>query len=252
MTAGSHVTLATSAGPIWLVLLVHALGGAAALIAGFAAVVVAKGGRLHRRAGMVFVVAMTVMGVLGAVVATYELKLTAIGGILSVYLVLTGLTTVRPLSSTDRTQLALMVVAALIAFAELAIGFIVLGKPHAALNGVPAGMILFMGTIALLAAIGDWRMIRDGGIRSLRGPRKLARHLWRMCFALFIASGSFFLGQMKFVPAPLRVRPLMFALGLAPLVVLLYWMWRVRSRQGVLGDRMSRQGRALRAHFGEV
>lgn len=43
-------------------------------------------------------------------------------------------------------------------------------------------------------------MIRAGGIR---GTRRLARHLWRMCFGLFIASGSFVaqLVMMKFMPA---------------------------------------------------
>ena len=125
-----------------------------------------------------------------------------------------------------------MVVALLIAFFELTMGVVALGKPHRAINGVPGGMILFMGTIALLAAMGDWRMIRAGGIT---GARRLARHLWRMCFALFIASGSFFLGQMKFVPESVRSLPLMFVLGLAPLVVLLYWMWRVQLRRSLRG-----------------
>ena len=40
-----------------------------------------------------------------------------------------------------------------------------------------------------LAATGDVRVMRFGMPRG--GPR-LARHLWRMCFALFIAAGSFF------------------------------------------------------------
>ncbi len=31
------------------------------------------------------------------------------------------------------------------------------------------------------------------------------------------------------------VMPLMFALGLAPLVVLLYWMWRIRLRKSLRG-----------------
>ncbi|MFL5381463.1 MAG: hypothetical protein ACJ8GN_02940 [Longimicrobiaceae bacterium] len=60
-----------------------------------------------------------------------------------------------------------------------------------------------------------------------------------MCFALFIASGSFFLGQMKFLPEPLRILPLMLALGVAPLFVLLYWMWRVRLRHSVRGMTLS-------------
>jgi len=34
----------------------------------------------------------------------------------------------------------------------------------------------------------------------------LARHLWRMCFRLFFATGSLFVGQA--IPTPLRVMPL--------------------------------------------
>ena len=233
MSPGSHITLATSTGPIWLVLVVHVLGGSVALASGTIAVVVAKGGRWHRMAGLAFVVSMLVMAVFGTVVGAYEMKMTGVGGVLTAYLVFTGLTTVRPVAAVRRPQqLVLMVVALLIAFFELTMGVVALGKPHRAINGVPGGMILFMGTIALLAAMGDWRMIRAGGIT---GARRLARHLWRMCFALFIASGSFFLGQMKFVPESVRSLPLMFVLGLAPLVVLLYWMWRVRLRRSLRG-----------------
>jgi hypothetical protein len=93
-------------------------------------------------------------------------------------------------------------------------------------------MVLFLATVTLLAAVGDWRLLATGG---LRGPRRLARHLWRMTFALFIASGSFFLGQMKFIPEPVRILPLVAVLAVAPLPILIYWMWRVRRRQGLAG-----------------
>jgi hypothetical protein len=109
-----------------------------------------------------------------------------------------------------------------------------LGNPGNRLNGVPAGMFFFLGTMVLLAAIGDARMIWDGGIQ---GTRRLARHLWRMCFGLFIASGSFIaqLAGLKFLPAPLRGMTAILILGGGPLVVLLYWMWRVRLRQNLRG-----------------
>jgi hypothetical protein len=81
--------------------------------------------------------------------------------------------------------------------------------------------------IMLLAAIGDLRKIRAGG---LRGPRRLARHLWRMCFGLFVATGSFFLGQMNFFPEPARNMLLLLMLAFAPLGFLIYVMWRVRVR----------------------
>lgn len=229
----TQATLATSTGPVWIMLVTHVLGGAIALASGFLAIVVTKGGRLHRRAGMVFVVAMLVMSVFGSIVASYEMKLTAIGALLTAYFVLTGLDTVRPIASLGRSQrIALAAVALLIALFEWTTGTIAFGRPHAAINGVPGEMMLFLGTVAFLGAVGDVRVMRADGIR---GTRRVARHLWRMCFALFIASGSFFLGQMKFVPAPLRNLPLMMLLGVSPLLALLYWMWRIRFRQSLRG-----------------
>ena len=91
---------------------------------------------------------------------------------------------------------------------------------------------LVIGTVMLLAAIGDLRAIRTGG---LRGSRRLARHLWRMCFGLFVATGSFFLGQMKFIPEPIRIVPLLLVLAFAPILFLSYWMWRVRVRGSLAG-----------------
>jgi hypothetical protein len=97
--------------------------------------------------------------------------------------------------------------------------------------------MFFMATIVLLAAIGDLRMIRAGGVQ---GTRRLARHLWRMSFGLFIASGSFFLGQMQLIPEPIRIVPLIVVLAVSPLVVLLYWMWRVRLKKNVRGMMMAK------------
>ena len=56
-------------------------------------------------------------------------------------------------------------------------------------GGVPYGMLFFLAAIAAVAAAGDVRVLRFGMPR--RAPR-LKRHLWRMCFSLFIAAGSFF------------------------------------------------------------
>jgi hypothetical protein len=54
-------------------------------------------------------------------------------------------------------------------------------------------------------------------------------------FGLFIASGSFPLGQMKFIPGPIRIVPLIVVLAVSPLVMPLYWMWRVRLKQNLRG-----------------
>jgi hypothetical protein len=61
-------------------------------------------------------------------------------------------------------------------------------------DGVPVGMTFFMGSACLLAAAGDVRMLLSRGVF---GARRITRHLWRMCYGLFIAAGSFFHGAVK-------------------------------------------------------
>jgi hypothetical protein len=51
----------------------------------------------------------------------------------------------------------------------------------------------------MLPSAGDARMLARGGVL---GAKRIARHLWRMCFGLFIAAGSFFLGPSN---RPLRL-----------------------------------------------
>lgn len=79
--------------------------------------------------------------------------------------------------------------------------------------GVPIGMYFFMGSVPLLAAAGDVHMfVRDG----ISGRPRLIRHLWRMCFGLFIATGSFFLGQLQDFPEPIRKQYLLAPLAIPP------------------------------------
>jgi hypothetical protein len=68
-------------------------------------------------------------------------------------------------------------------------------------------------------------MIPRGGIS---GARRIARHLWRMCLALFSAAGSFFIGQQKVMPAFMHGSPILLALGISPLFVMVFWLIRVR------------------------
>ena len=230
----NHITIATTSGWIWLVLVSHFSAGLISLVAGTIALAVAKGGRLHKQSGIVFTFTMIAAGVLASVIAVYEGKTGMIfGGLFVVYLIFTATTTVKQLSWNGRAlEIALMLYALLYTGVSYYNGSKVWQLPGHVYNGVPAGMMFFLGTISLLAAIGDFRMIREG---SLRGARRLARHLWRMCFGLFIATGSFFFGQAKFIPAPIRIGPVLAALGVAPLVILLYWMWRIRLRKRLSG-----------------
>jgi hypothetical protein len=91
-------------------------------------------------------------------------------------------------------------------------------------DGVPVGMHFFMGSVMLLAAAGDIRMLVRGGVF---GAKRIVRHLWRMCFGLFVATGSFFLGQQQVFPAWLRQTNVLFVPALLPLVLLMFWLFRV-------------------------
>jgi uncharacterized membrane protein len=214
-----------------MLLPVHIVAGGLAIILGGVALVASKGATLHRRSGLLFVYAMLTMGISGAILALRQ-SLTSpnvLGGVLSAYFVITALTTVRPVSAWTRrlNWAALLVVIALTLF-EISLGFKALASPGGTLDGVPFFMPFFLATITTLAAAGDIRMMRSG---MLRAAPRLSRHLWRMCFALFIAAGSFFSIRervAKVLPQPFTT-PAMRALPVALVfVAMFYWLWRVR------------------------
>jgi hypothetical protein len=151
-----------------------------------------------------------------------------IGGLMTAYFVGTALTTVRPASPwTRRINAAALTFALGLALVAIVGGIKAINSSRLSPAGVPfrtIGVMSFvLATVLLLAAIGDLRMMRSG----LPGRRRLARHLWRMCFAMFMATGSFFLGQAKVFPKPLRVVPLLMIPALLPLALMLYWLARV-------------------------
>ncbi len=112
------------------------------------------------------------------------------------------------------------------AISAVALGVYTLHNPGGVdKTAAPAGMSFFFGAILLLATAGDVRMLAPGGIS---GRQRITRHLWRMCYGLFIATGSFFLGQQQVFPAFLRGSIFLTLLALLPLPLLIYWFLRVR------------------------
>lgn len=84
------------------------------------------------------------------------------------------------------------------------------------------------GGLALLAAMLDMSVIARGGVS---GVQRISRHLWRMCFAMFIATGSFFLGQQKVMPEWMRGSPLLFVPVVLVLGLMMFWLLRVRFKR---------------------
>jgi hypothetical protein len=229
-----ELSLAGSTGLPLVSLVFHVGVGVAALIGGFIAIAARKGGKWHRRSGMVFVYTMIATGLTAAGISVFEGKSPG-GGLVTAYFVFTAWTAIRPLPGGGRrVAIALMV----FVFAMSVLGYLgiftALAKGESRVGGVPAPMLFFTSTVTLLAAIGDFKVIRAG---SIQGTKRIARHLWRMCFALFIANGSFVaqLFTMKYVPDALRSLPMILVLSIGPLVVLLYWMWRIRLKQNLRG-----------------
>ena len=214
---------------------VHIVAGSLGLVSGYLGLFAAKGGALHRRAGIVFVYAMFVMclgGLTIAIVRDVAQAINVPAALLTAYLVGTALATVRPALAGDRRlTVAGLVVALGVGSTSLTFAFDAVANGGMR-KGMPSVPFFMFGIVAMLAAIGDVRVLRTG---ALTGARRIARHLWRMSFALFIAAMSFFIGQADVIPAPIRIRPLLAMPVVLVLVTMLYWLWRIRLRKSLRG-----------------
>ncbi len=206
-----------------------------------------KGSPRHALAGKVFVASMLTMAV-GAVylAITRHQPNNVGGGILTFYLIGTAwLTARRRDGETSRFDWVLFLIPLALGVLTWINAMQVVRSGATSQDGVPVGMSFFMGSVMLLAAAGDVRMLVRGG---LFGAKRIARHLWRMCFGLFIAAGSFFLGPSN---RPLRLlskvglgqhlSPALFSttlyliLTILPLILLIFWLVRVRFTNAYRG-----------------
>src|SRR5437870_4969018 len=216
-----------------MLLTIHIAAGGLAIVLGAVALLVKKGGTIHPGSGRLFVYSMLVLGATAAFLGFRKSPTdgNVFGGLMTIYFAGTALTTVRPVSVwTRRSNVAALTVAVGLALVDIAGGVKAFNSPRGLLNGVPFVMHFFIAAVMILAAAGDVRIMRFGVPRG--GPR-LARHLWRMCFALFIAAGSFFSIRERvakilpepFTTAPMRALPILLVFG-----AMFYWLWRVRRR----------------------
>lgn len=197
------------------------------MLSGFLAVFLRKGSRGHNTAGKVFAASMLSMAAAGVYLAILKSQIgNILGGTLTFYLVGTAWLTARRHSEKPNAfdWSALLVVLSL-ASVELTFGLQAATSPTGLKYEYPPGPYFFLGSIAALATVGDIRMLVRGGIS---GTQRLARHLWRMCFALFIASGSIFLARQHLFPAFMRKTGMLFVLSFLPLALMIFWLIRVR------------------------
>jgi uncharacterized membrane protein len=236
------------------ILAAHICAGTSGLLAGTAALSFRKGSLRHILAGKVFVASMLTMAAGAAYLAVVKHQPNNIGGgIFTFYLILTAwLTARRRDGETRRFDWAVLLIPLALGILAWMSGIKALRSHEDLPGGVPVGMHLFMATIMLLAATGDTRMLLRGGVV---GTQRVVRHLWRMCFGLFIAAGSFFLGPSnrplrllsalrlaQHLPPALFSTNLYLILTILPLALLIFWLVRVRFTNVYPGKSMSGGG----------
>jgi uncharacterized membrane protein len=212
-----------------LILFLHIAGGSVGIVSGFVTLLSRKGERLHRVAGTVFFVSMLIMATIGASASPFlpvPQMANVVVGILTLYLLATSWVAIRRKDGgigrfeKGGFAVALGVVAASAIFIRMAVN-----NPAGTIGKEGPQIFYVFALVGAIAAAGDLRVILRG---EISGAARIARHLWRMCAALTIASGSFFLGQQKIMPAFMQGSPWLFVPVLAPLLLMVFWLIRVR------------------------
>jgi hypothetical protein len=224
-------------------LFLHIVAGTLGMLSGFVAVFLRKGSRRHGIVGSVFVVAMLCLSSSGTILAIMKAQPgNIVGGALTFYFVATAwLTARRRDGAPGLFDWGALVAVLGLAGIELTWGLQAALSPTGIRYDYPPGPYFFMGSVAALAAVGDIRMLVRGGIS---GTQRVARHLWRMCFALFVAAGSIFLARQHLFPVFMRKTGMLLLLSFLPLMLMIFWLVRVRYAKGYKRKPMTRAGEA--------
>ncbi|MGQ0799115.1 MAG: DUF2306 domain-containing protein [Pseudomarimonas sp.] len=208
-------------------LVFHIATGLLALLAGAMALIARKGSHLHRISGRMFALAMLLMTASAIVMAAFLRPNigNVIAGSLTFYLVLTGVLAVaRSVDQVRALLTGMMLVGLTIGVCGLLLGNRALAMPNGAIDQIPAFAYFMFGTIGCVAGLLDLRMLRLG---QLPAKQRLTRHLWRMGYAMWIATTSFFFGQADEFPAAVRASGVLALPVLAVTLTMLYWLARV-------------------------
>ncbi len=228
----NHLDVSPDA-PLWMrmgapvLLYSHIGGGAVGLLSGTAALLARKGARLHRLAGNIFFAAMLVMAGIGAAVAPLlHDRISSLAGFMTFYLIFSGWQTARRRGpGAGPLEIIGFIWAAGGAAGAAVLAWMAAQTPEHTLDGAPPQVFYIFLTVSAIAALSDLKLIVRRGVA---GAERVARHVWRMCFGLFVASGSLFLGQAQIFPDWIRHTHVLPYLALAPLPFLLFWMFYVR------------------------
>ncbi|HEY6390290.1 MAG TPA: hypothetical protein VIX89_03360 [Bryobacteraceae bacterium] len=219
---------------IWPLLILHVSGGITGILSGAVTMFFRKGSRGHRLSGNVFFISMLCMASAGALMAflkfqfmNVESQITNVfAGTVTFYLVATAWSAARRKDGeTGLSDWGGLLVALAVGVGMVTFGVEALQSPTGSKYGYPPALYFIWAFVTLMSAAGDSRLLLRGGV--FFGSQRIVRHLWRMTFSWFIATGSFFLGQQKVFPASLRGLKVWFVPAFLPLLLLIFWLFRV-------------------------
>lgn len=223
-----------------VLLFLHISAGALSLASAMVAMASRKQpGALHARAGSWFVWGMSMMALTGAVLTAWEPDPLTLGAALwTLSLVQTARLAAQRRDSRIDGQSLIAAVPAAAAVAVLMHGAIrAASSPDGSYLGTGLPGYVVFGSLAALSLVLDASLLWRGPL----SPRaRIARHLWRMTTACFLAVTSLFLGQQDDVFPFMQGSPLLLIPSLLTLGFLLYWILHVRFARNWLGLRSAR------------
>jgi hypothetical protein len=211
---------------------IHVSTGLVAVLAGSVALIVRKGHKLHRRAGNIFFGSMLLMASTGMVIAWLKpMMITLIAGAFTAYLVSTSWVTIkRKTAEINWFDYTAFIAALMIGLVGLKFGLDASNSESGLKDGFSAEPYFFFCFLAWLSAALDLNLIIRKG---MVGAHRLARHLWRMCFALYIAMGSLFTGPgASAFPESIRGTFILTVPENAVALLMFFWLARVFWKKG--------------------
>ena len=222
-------------------LMLHICGAIVGLLSGFMALTLRKGSGLHGAAGNVFFVSMLCMSAAGVYLAAFikPNNGNVMGGALTFYLVATGWMTARCRERVfGMFDWSAFLIALAIGTAGMTWGIQAALSPSGLKDGYLPFMYFISGSIALLFAASDVRMIvRDG----VFGAPRIARHLWLMSLALLFATISFYPSRAHLSPNWLNQSNLLYVPHVLLIGAMFFALYRVSVRKRVPQNREIRR-----------
>ena len=207
-------------------MLLHIITGSIAVIAGVLALIQKKGQKPHRLSGKVFVISMTIMALSGAYIAYLKpMMITLIAGFYTLHLVLTAYMVVKSPEKTC-TQFDYYTPLSSCGLVCLSVyfGLQALNHENGTFQEFSHEPYFFFALLSAIVLIGDIRLLICKGLTH---GHRLTRHVWRMCFALYLAIGSFFGQGAKALPETIS-QSVLIELP-EPLILLIMTFWLLKT-----------------------